>query len=604
MFVKRKETLMNVTEILTKNNIADLKKGNIVSISFAISDELSADIRVVKKNNSYQVIVRLICNNPKSDTGLRQQKTVNDIEIVDATILTLIRSLSSSYEYKKKGSRKRSHNKGTISNFKERVLSVEGINSPESYGIRKHKKYFKEETISNSITFLVNTIGGIINDAGHFDLLEEEWLLYFNRDVNRIVAAAKKKGEIVFRDKIAASLANRWTSADEVAELCREKAPDNGPWPSKIPDMTGYGRSSAPELIKVLPYRRYITVVTFLVLACCAGIPEAFAGCGLVLCGMRVGESAALVLGKFIINGNIGKYYICQQVNNKGTLTDQLKNDYSYRYAFVYGIMLDIFYLRRKQLQEYGYSEDEIARSLLGSDNNNPHQPIRKDKVSAFLKDLLVLAGCTRNEIKTIEADIRGDKGNDCEHDFCAHLFRRNIASMAANGGMDMQAVDALLGHENPANKNKDYAAWDNVEKMVKLLNRCIYFGSLTVPINAAYCDTPLENMNYILDGKMQYSFTMDYDGYISGSIETMESDDEITIKHNMETPVVFQIASKTDNKVAKEKRMVLSHIPSNEEIERWIEEAKSLWDKYINGEVDLSENDNEGLEENFENEI
>lgn len=169
---------------------------------------------------------------------------------------------------------------------------------------------------------------------------------YFNKsDVNKL----KKDGKLTYeeninesqrlkingspREKIANGVNTKWIYAEEIRQLCIKNAPELGPWP-EIPLIRNITTSSnTPELTKVLPFEKYIAIISMLKEACNDGIQESFAGAGLALLGLRVGESTALKIGNFEFNGNLGRYYVENQIDDKGAITDKLKNEYSYRYC-------------------------------------------------------------------------------------------------------------------------------------------------------------------------------------------------------------------------------------------------------------------------------
>ena len=562
--------------ILTKVNIATLRNGQKIEISTLAGSNMTANIKIEPKNGKYIAKVELYLDNPKEFTGLKTQKTVKDINALDITIATLIRCLTIDFDSQSKKT-KAVRVKGTLRDFKERVYAVPDVFNPESYGLRKRtKKYYAKATVQGAVTYLAETIGSMYAICNTLNPTETQMYNFYNAEIERIMQQGDDA--IKVREQVANSLAERWARANRVLRYCRTFE-DLGPWPENdLPEFIR-SKSYSIELIKVLPYERLIMVATFIVQACKAAIPEAFSVCGMIFCGMRVGESAALRMSRFEFNGKLGRYYIKEQVGKDGKITDILKNDYSYRYAYIYGVMRDMYNLRVQQLKERGYSDDEIKDAFFGS-GEDIHSPIRKERASAFMKNLFVLAGCNKEEIKTIEAEIAGDAGFDCDHNFCAHLSRKLYATYASNGGVDNLTVDALLGHENTENKSIDYAGWDNAAKIIGMLSRCMYFGSLTDTINPAYSDVFMHNENaYILEGNHQYIFYAEEDGYISGAITTLESDADLIFTSDNDIVLHPNIEPITDDKKSKSDRVVLTNIPPSELIESWIKQAKLIWE-------------------------
>lgn len=569
---------MESAAILTRNNLKGLEKGQPVSINAKAGDNLTATIKIVPAKGQCIIKVDLLTDNPKKHTGMKRQRTVSDINILDASISNSIRILVGKYE-KKFAKKNQSKGRGNLLDFKDRVNAVPGVLEPSSYGIRRStKKYYAVSTIDSAVSYLTDTIGKMFADAGSFDLSEDQMMDFFNSEVERIYNQNNKHAKsLQTKESIAAGLGSRWRTANEVLEYCRITSPELGPWPVRNLPMIQSNRTSSPELIKVLPYSRYIKAATLIIKACKLEIPEAFASCGILFCAMRVGESSALRISCFEFNGDLGRYYIHEQVGKDGQITDRLKNIYSYRYAYIYGIMRDMYDLRVWQLKCKGYSDEEIKKAFFSSEPDNINAPIKKEKVSSFLKKIFILAGCKREEIKTIETELVGDIGYDCDNDFGAHVGRKNLSSYAANGGMSVLMVDALLGHENKENKDIDYAGWDNAEKAIKILSRCLYFGSLTNTINPAYKPVDLDNVVYILKGNHEYNFITLKDGYFNASLNTLESNDSILITTPNEVTLNPDPDYTIDTSEDKMNRTVISSIPPIEDIETWIKEAEEI---------------------------
>jgi len=569
---------MESAAILTRNNLKALENGEPVSINAKAGDNLTATIKIIPAKGQCIIKVDLLTDNPKKHTGMKRQRTVSDINILDASIFNSIRILVGKYE-KKFAKKNQSKGRGNLLDFKERVNAVPGVLEPSSYGIRRStKKYYAVSTIDSAVSYLTDTIGKMFSDAGSFDLSEDQMMDFFNSEVERIYNQNNKHAKsLQTKESIAAGLASRWRTANEVLEYCRVTSPELGPWPVRNLPMIQSNRTSSPELIKVLPYSRYIKAAALIIKTCKLEIPEAFASCGILFCAMRVGESSALRIADFEFNGDLGRYYIHEQVGKDGQITDRLKNIYSYRYAYIYGIMRDMYDLRILQLKKGGYSDEEINAAYFSSESDNIYAPIKKERVSSFLKKIFLLVGCKREEIKTIEAELVGDIGYDCDNDFGAHVGRKNLSTYAANGGMDILMVDALLGHENQKNKSIDYAGWDNAEKVIKILSRCLYFGSLTKTLNPAYKAVELDNAVYVLKGNREYNFIALKDGYFGGMINTLEANDSILISTVNDVMLTPEPIPKIDTKEGKLARTVVSSIPPEGDIETWIKEAEEI---------------------------
>lgn len=566
---------------ITKKNLKSLKNGEKVNLVVDIEDNLCAAVTLAPHTNgSVKVKVTLKTKNPnKTVTIIRPiQRTIKNIDALDATLGSLTRKLVA--DYKGLNSRaKKNPGSSSKKSFKELVESVPGIRDPKSYGIRRSTgKILEQSSVNMYVNYYIHTIGAMYNRYGSRNVPEEKQLQYKAELIDQI--DERKDGHAKgsrTKDKIARDVNVRWAAAEEIRRYCEKTIPliDWGNELAVSISSKGYEN----EMLKVIPYEKLIMAAAVIVTACKRGVPEAFASCGEVFCGCRVGESCALQIGKFEMKNDTGRYYVDTQINNDGKLTGVLKNEYSYRYIIVHGVLKDMYDLRYRQLIDYGYTEDEIKEAFLGSTNDDPFKPVRKDKVSAFLKAVLLAVGCDRKEIKLIEAAVEGDEGHDSDHDLCAHLFRKIFATLTANGGIKVNEIDALLGHENKLNKKEDYASWDFVERMAAMLDRAIYFGRLTATTNPAYCPVEIANDSILMKGNKRIQLIAVADGILKGCVQSIECNDsmDITITQIMENaPIVM---CNTDTETDKHNRDILPFLPDEEIIESCIKKA---------GEIDI----------------
>ena len=578
--------------VLTKRNLADLRLNKDIEFTSLVGDDYFAEIAVKHEKDKYKITVKLFQANPQKEIG-NMRKSVSSIDALDSMIATIIRSLKEQSHPKAKKTEKRT--RGSYSDLAVRIEAIPGIRDPKSYGIRSHGRYWAQSTVDDTVDYATNTICRMYSEYGSLHITEEEQIEFINKEINRIVNQKNKHAlNPASRDAIADGINQRWKRVNVIIDFCRYIEPEED-WPDSLVTFAGI-KGYTPELVKVLPYHRFIIAVRLLVNACFAGIQSAFAGAGLVLLGMRVGESAAIRINKIEHNvlDSLCRYYVDHQITGKGEITDKLKNEYSYRYVFINGIMWDIIQLRKKQLIDAGMNEDDIENAFLGSDNNDPHKPIKKAKVSAFLKNLLLLSGCKREEIQIMESEARGEKGYDSDHDFAAHLFRRNFASIARNGGIPIEVVDALLGHENKTNRNKDYAGWDDAREITSMINRCFYFGNMMKSGNPSYETIPLANSCYILNGNIQYEFEVATDGYLEFVLTSNESNCPVEIKIQGVSPTDLTINPITDTPADRRNRMIPSRVPSKEEIDEWIHQADDIWAKEYPNLLLLEDTDEE----------
>ena len=562
---------------LTASNIIDLESNGNVTISADAGLDHNVSVSIRHQDAGYTVSARLFTKKPQKAVGKRKQMTINSIKEIDVAIDILGRALvieNTTDHRKPEQNRCRSPK-----DFTKSVLAVEEIKDPLVWGVRRNGRYLSKGTIETSVNYFANTIGKMYAENNTFEVNEAEQRSFKNREIDRIYKQQNKNNNNPpTRDKIASDLNVRWKYAEQVRQLLNQYADDRGPWPKTPLLVDAPIKTSSPELAKIFPYKSYVQAIAILVFACEEGIPEAFSGAGLVLNACRVGESAALKMSGFRFKDvKIGRYYIDFQVDSKGEITDVLKNEYSHRFISLCDLMQKLYRLKYSQLKEAGLNDEEIRKAYFGCSLRDPFHPIRKQRVSQFLKELLIFVGCDRDELSEIEVMVAGSTGNDSDNDLSAHIFRRFLATMWANGGIATYRVDAELGHENLVNKNRDYAGWDNAEDMIRMKDRCIFLGKLCSSFNAAYEPVELKNGTYVLDGNREYQFVASEDGMFEVNVETIEADDAMRIcvpGIEEERP---EIIVKVDENADRQNRIVLSRLPSRETINEWIDEAYQM---------------------------
>lgn len=565
--------------IMTKENLDKLKRGKKVEAIMQVDNDKHAEIKITPVKDIYKINTSLI-NSSNSNKIEQHQHTVKNLNVVEAMAQTLVRSM-----IEKDASKGKRRKHGSYKDFAARVLAVPGIFDPKSYGIRKNGRYLDVGTVRKRVTYTAFTIRKMYEKFGTLDVTDEQQKLFFNELVDDVIRSENKHGKTrQTREAVANRINTAWKGANEVLDKCRSLEPD-GEWPPNRLVVFENIKAYIPELIKVLPYYRFIYAVRMLVRACEEGMQEAFAGAGLVLAGMRVGESSAIRIGDIEYRGNLLRYYVNKQVDSSVKITDKLKNFSSYRYVFFFGVLVDIVELRRKQLSDLGYSSEQIEKSFLGSDKYDPFTPIDKTKVSAFLKKILIASGCALEDLIAVEKEAMGEKGEDSDHDMTAHLFRRNFSTHAINGGIPVNVVDALLGHENDSNKKNDFAGWDNANDIVGMLNRSFYYGSMASLTNPSYSPICLSNTELIAKGNNKYTFVISNAGTFRGRIESLEADDDIEIHiEGFEDEIPISVQAVIDTAASRKDRVVLPNLPSEETIEEWIGVADQIWYTNMSG--------------------
>lgn len=298
-------------KFINKKQYDEMKRGGKIEFTVLAGTEKHAVVKIGSQNGKYLVKVSLYksSSNELIDTT---QKSIENPEVADDTIDSLIRFIEASNTIVREKVKR-----GSYSDFAARIYAVHGILDPKSYGIRKTGKYLSLGTVESMVSYTANTIGKMFEENGSLDVTDEQQREYQNDLIKRIQEQDNKNGKTPStRESIMNRVNSNWQYANEVLAVCRENDPD-GNWPVNPLITLERKKAYSPELPKVLPYHRFIAVVCFLVRACTQGIQVAFAALGLVLLGMRVGESAAVQIGKINYRGPIGRYYLCRQIDKK-----------------------------------------------------------------------------------------------------------------------------------------------------------------------------------------------------------------------------------------------------------------------------------------------
>ena len=178
--------------------------------------------------------------------------------------------------------------------------------------------------------------------------------------------------------------------------------------------------------------------------------------------------------------------------------------------------------------------------------------------------------------------------GNEEDLDVTAHLLRRTIATFWANGGVPIEYVDAILGHENPENKKINYASIDKAQEICAMIDRAIHLGSLCQTCNPAY--TPVDissNTSAKLKGNASYSFIVQEDTFVSLNLSCLEAGQpiKITVSDSIPQLTLFadslldknNLLSPRDTIETNHSSPILPALPSPEEVESWIREANQI---------------------------
>lgn len=582
---------------LTQKNFTNLNAGQRVTLDSPVDDNMTAHL-ILSPKGEERTLIRgyLTSMNPKARiTSVKEKsKTSMSYESLPYDVRDLKNALVKSYEQlNKPTARLRAIRPDT---FAAQVNAIPDINNPDNYS-KYVSRGWGTTTAKDAVSYYACTFGAFYEKYG-FNATEGDFHAFLESEINRIYDNNYhhpcQDGSIILqrRENIYNGLMTRWSQARAVQRYLLEHHPEIE-WPTTlIPVEPRYKTVSAEEL-KTISFQQYITVLTLIKRLCIKGVPYAFAALLETVCGARIGESCAPLIKEFEVTLDYARYYINCQIDENGNRTRILKNENAHRFVFFTAFLKDMLILRKSLLLAAGFSTEEIGDLPFASSLDDPHKFLRKQKVSAFLKEILALAGCDEAWIKQESERLfitARATGNEEDLDVTAHLLRRTIATFLGNGGIPIEVVDAILGHENQENKGIDYSSVDKAREICAMIDRAIYLGSLCKTSNPAYIPVEVsENKTYTLHGNTSYSFLVEEDMYITLDIDCFECGNAISIKATDGNPQLELFPAALLNKdnflpnhssaalKRNPSRPILPALPSSEEVERWITEANQI---------------------------
>lgn len=582
-------------QLVNKNAIENLKAGKKVKFDVPVTDSVAVHLFLSPKGGE-QTAIRgyLISLNPKSRiTAVKEKsKTSSSYNSLPYDVRDLRNSLIREFESLNKSSaRPRAIRPES---FGAQVMEIDDIENPNNFTSYVPRGWGKT-TASAAVSYYARTFGAFYEEYG-YDAAEADYHSYLESEIKKIYASRYQNpcndGSIILqrRASIYNGLMTRWSQARVVQQYLLDNHPEID-WPSTLIPVEPRYKAVSSEELKTISFQQYITVLTLLKRLCIAKVPYAYAALLEAVCGARVGESCAPKISEFEISSSYGRYYIDTQIDKNGNRTHDLKRPCSHRYVFFVGFLKNMWNLRKEQLSEDGFSAEEIPDFPFASSAQNPHAYLSKQKVSSFLKEILTLAGCNQEWIK-LESErlfiTALATENEDDLDVTAHLLRRSIATFFANGGIPIEYVDAILGHENPVNEKIDYASEDKAHEICAIIDRAIYLGSLCKTNNPAY--TPVDisgNISAKLHGNNVYSFVVQEDAFMSLNLACLEAGHPIKITVTDRTPQLDLFSDPVIDKQnlvsprnaieSDHTRPILPALPSTEEVECWIDEASQI---------------------------
>lgn len=171
-----------------------------------------------------------------------------------------------------------------------------------------------------------------------------------------------------------------------------------------------------PEQCKALELKTLIKTAAFLRLSV-ADNPLSMGGVLMMTSMLRTAEAVCLKFKEILILGNFGVYGVIWQSNGKIRIAD-LKTDSSYRLIVIPYFGVACLKMRREALRRQGYSDKEIDEMYVVCSQDDPYRAARPGRLSAYLRKILSLAGCTEDFWKSaqelMDAEERTDECCQC----------------------------------------------------------------------------------------------------------------------------------------------------------------------------------------------
>lgn len=301
--------------------------------------------------------------------------------------------------------------------------------------------------------------------------------------------------------------------------------------------------------------------------------------------GDRTAEACAIKIGDIILRAE--GYVVCKtfwQIQN-GQRIPRLKTESAYRYTVGGYFMYCLVMARIEYLHQAGYIDEEILEMPLVSDPNDPRKYADPSDLSSYAKALLLTCGYSQEHFRLAASlSVREplDVGGPPEKDVTAYILRRDWAGRASNVcGLSSADVDYLIGHKNPATKERDYTNPDVQKEIAQKLERYVFLPEYSRhPYFNPIC--PEQGMTVDLEGYTAYRIRA-AEGAIEVKLDigTAECGEPITIWTNgtMKSPVEQRSGAKDTPELRRTRPLIGSIHPDS-----YYQELKE-----VAGKVDIS---------------
>ena len=529
--------------------------------------------------------------------NIRITRTCSRKEVLQLDIDTLCRMALSQFKSNQASAPSVPASKNVVAlaeQFRTGIEKIPNLYSPASYNVKGVRSWNKQTT-EDSVKYILNTMGKFFAEH-HMNPSPDDYEKFFDLSAAEIAEKAIKRKlpewtpndaslspakYEQFLANAAQNLTARWKRASRVLTYIQRMRAELNltfPCPTEPISLQPCLTATAPEQIKSLPDEIYVKCCTLLLRLCELGIPAAYASICEVLVGMRISESCAPLIGDFEVFPNYVRLFVKYQITDKGERLIYLKTDASYRYVYFGDFFLRLLNLRKSQLAAKGFTAEEISEMPLASPDESPRCFLIPDSVLPFVKKLLTAAGCDKNWVMTAEYLLFQASGL-FGLDPTSHTCRRALVTYWLNRGIPLSIVDELVGHKNSDRGHYDFASPEFGSTVAALMERTRYLGSLCQCLNPAFVPQPLSGHHTILlKGNHRYQFVAEQDGWLELNVNTLECRDDLLIDSNMELSLDDLNAQYiTDTLTSRRTRPILAPLPTEDTVEKWIQEAQEM---------------------------
>lgn len=579
---------LNTAEIIKK-----LKNNEKVTVEAPTSDpEIQAHITIKPTKTGGAILTGYpMQTSPKCKLDTKTtQRTAESIHSIELNIRDLAAAIVSKYKNEhrpKAGRQKKAENNDTIT---KKLKTIKGeLLHPENY-TKYTSKPWAASTTEATANFLICSIAPAMDRRGD-DICEEDMQEIKEELIAHAAVSARGKPKKdgtrnpKSADTVESGFEGRYRRAGIVYQWVLEHHPE-----LELPDVefikNQKEKKSTPEKAKAIPDDIRVRLANLIVMLCAMGVSLAFGVALEFFCGLRVSEAAAPLIGELILITDdttflYGKYFVKYQLDSHGERTPYLKRDASKRYVPLTSAMVRIVQMRIEQLKAAGFSDEQISKTPFVSYADTPNQFVDKQKLADFAKKLLVMAGCNAEYIegatKMMYRHPELDENGNSILDVTSHLCRRDFATRM-KGHCSALELDAILGHENPGNKGKDYASNDTMRRLAREAEVSFVFDEDLTQNPAFQPIRLIGNEDIHLIGNTAYCFenNTDHNIVIDFDLLNLEPNDSLFIQVGSGAQIKhLQRRTPNDTPSNRMGRRIRNRQIDSEFIKKWKEEAE-----------------------------